>query len=154
MPIRNANEEESQVCGGGYVRYSFFSENDRYDIYLSNSSILVGDKTYMFRGNYPLIKNIDHEANSFITYQDYFKAYKTNGDIIGEYDGLSKYEFTKCDIEDLESNVKLGYIETEFGNLYIYNEGMFLIEYDDNTEYFSIVGEKNFDSIFQSCETL
>lgn len=148
MPIRNANEIESQICGGGYVRYSFFTENERYDIYISNSLVSDGDKSYIYKGNYPFIKYADITTNSFITYLDDFKAYNIKDKLIGEYDGLSQYEFIEYSgAEPLESE-KIGYIQTEFGKLYIYSDNIFSIEDSPNIKYYSLVGEKNFNSIF------
>lgn len=43
---------------------------------------------------------------------------------------------------------KIGHIDTDFGVLYIYNENVFSIKKNDTMEYFTIIGDDNFNAIF------
>lgn len=63
---------------------------------------------------------------------------------------LSGFEFIEYPYENLPECENLGYLETEIGRLYVYDENIFYIENEeDNTrQCYFITGEKNFSFIF------
>lgn len=141
--VYDVNDLTWQMTGGSYVQYSIFTENDQYDIRIENGYIEVGQKHYKFLGDYPLFEYPSAEAHSFITYLDKYEAYK-GGVKIGDFDNLSEYEFIEYPYDTLPENENLGYIETEFGKLYIYNENIFYKKQANIYTYYLITGSKNF----------
>ena len=149
MPVYEDVTDNWQVDGGGYILYSIFTNNERYDIKISNGYIWVNQKHYKFIGEYVLFEYPCLEAHSYVTYQDTFEAYTMDGIKIGDFDGLSKFEFIEYPYDVVPENENAGYLETEIGRLYILNEEIFYIKNGNTHTYFLVVGEKNFKDIFQ-----
>ncbi|MBR2138167.1 MAG: hypothetical protein IKC22_07480 [Bacilli bacterium] len=137
-----------QISGGGYTCYSIITEQEQYDIYISNGYILANEKHYKFVGDYIKFNNISLEAHSYTTYLDVFDAYTMDGKIIGGYEGLSEFEFIDYPYDTVPENENLGYLSTEIGILYILTDDIFYTRDGSSFTYFLIVGEKDFGYIY------
>lgn len=148
MTVYQENGNKWQVTGGGYVSYSIFTENERYDITISNDYISVNQKHYKFIGEYVLFEYPQSQAHSYVTYLDDFDAYTMDDVKIGSFTGLSEFEFIDYPYDTLPENENLGYLETEIGRLYILAEDIFYIKVGNTHTYFLVTGEKTFRDIF------
>ena len=145
-------DETNKDCimdGGGYVKYSIFTKDNSYDIKISNDYIFVNNKYYKFMGecfsfNYP-----STVSQSYITYQDSFEAYSASNIKIGDFEGLSEFEFYPWN-GFVIGEEEFGYIETEFGKVYIHNSYIFYIKEGSKYSYYCISGEKDFREIFNA----
>ncbi len=148
MPIYEDRNNNWNIDGGSYVCYSIITKDERYDITISNGYISVNQKYYRFIGEYIFFEYLSLEAHSFITYLDTFELFTMNGEKRGDFEGLSQYEFIEYFYDDIFDNENRGYIETEFGIIYICNENIFYVKNDNVNTYYLIVGENNFSNIF------
>ena len=137
-----------QVCGGGYTLYTIFTNDKRYDIEITNDYISINQKHYKYLGEYISFEYPNSQAHSFITYLDSYEAYTLDDVKIGDFTGLSEYEFIEYPYDTIPENEDAGYIETEFGRLYIHSGNIFYIKDNNTFTYYLIVGEKNFNDIF------
>lgn len=149
MSIYEDNTYSWQIDGGGYTCYSLVTDEYQYDIYISNGYIFIDDRHYKFVGDYISLRNPCLEAHSYITYLDEFDAFNIDGIKIGSYRGLSEFEFIEYPNDRVPGNEDLGYLSTEIGILYILTEDIFYIKNENTYTYFLIVGEKNFDYIYE-----
>lgn len=136
-----------QVTGGSYTLYSIFTNEKRYDIKITNGYISINKKYYRFLGKYITFKYPSIEVNSYITYLDTFKAYTLDGVKLGDFEGLSEFEFVSYDgtITEVED---YGYLDTEFGRIYVHDNRIFYTKDGNVHTYYNIVGDKTFDDIF------
>ena len=139
-----------QVCGGGYTLYTIFTNDKRYDIEITNDYISINQKHYKYLGEYISFEYPNSQAHLFITYLDSYEAYTLDDVKIGDFTGLSEYEFIEYPYDTIPENEDAGYIETEFGRLYIHSGNIFYIKDNNTFTYYLIVGEKNFNDIFVS----
>lgn len=151
MPVYEDVTNNWQICGGGYSLYSIFTNsNERYDVEITNDYISINKKHYRFIGEYISFEFPSMEAHSFITYLDTFEAYTLDSTKIGDFVGLSDYEFIEYPYDVIPENENAGYIETEFGRLYIHSDNIFYIKENNLHTYYLIVGDKNFSNIFNN----
>lgn len=148
MLVYEDESEDWHVPGGGYVYYSIITSEKSYDIIITNGYISVNKKHYKFEGTYPLLEHPNLEAYAFITYLDTYEAYTMDGIKIGNFEGLDEIEFIEYPYETIPENENIGYIETEFGRLYIISEDIFYIKDGNEYTFFLVIGEKNFSDIF------
>ena len=137
-----------QVCGGGYTLYTMFTNDERYDIEITNDYISINQKHYKFLGEYISFEYPKSQAHSYITYLDDFDAYTMDDVKIGNFTGLSEFEFIDYPYDTLPENENLGYLETEIGRLYILADNIFYIKDGNIHTYFLVTGEKTFRDIF------
>lgn len=94
-------------------------------------------------------ENDEYESSyGFITYQDTFELYTLDGLRLGSFSGLSEYEFIKYSYEHIEENEDFGYIETEFGRIYIHSYDVFYIKDGNVHEFYLITSERTFYDLF------
>lgn len=149
MPVYEDITNNWQVPGGGYSLYSIFTtSNERYDVEITNDYISINKKHYRFIGEYVSFEFPSMVVHSFITYLDTFEAYTLDNTKIGDFDGLSDYEFIEYPYDVIPENENAGYIETEFGRLYIHSDNIFYIKENNVNTYYLIVGDKDFSNIF------
>ena len=133
-----------KIDGGNFVKYSLITSDNKYDIRIANGYISVNEKHYKYLGDYIDFIYPDLKANSFVTYIDTFEAYRSDGSRIGEFEGLSEYEFIKYPYDVITENMPKGYLETEFGRINVHQENIFFFEESNMDTYYLLVGEKNF----------
>lgn len=152
LPLREEKGNLWQVSGGAYVCYSIIAEAERYDIRIANGYISANGKHYKFQGEHVSFGHAGQTSHSFVTYSDLFYAYTTGDRSMGSFEGLFGSEFIEYPYENLPDRENLGYLETEIGRLYVYNENIFYIENEENhtRQCYFITGEKNFSFIFGS----
>lgn len=127
-----------QVAGGGYTLYSIITNDQRYDIEISNGYISCNQKHYKFLGEYVSFEYPSSQAHSFITYLDNATVYildeiysdLVHAEKICEIDNISSLEFVEFDWTS--DNLATHEIVTEFGSLYVYDSDVF---YCDGTHY-------------------
>lgn len=148
MPVYEDKTNSWQVDGGGYTLYSIFTNNDQYDIRITNGHIYSNQRYYKFIGEYISFEYPSSQAHSYITYLDNFDAYTMDNDKVGSFNGLSEYEFIAYPYDTLPENENLGYLETEIGRLYILSDEIFYIKDGNTHTYFLVTGKKIFKDIF------
>lgn len=141
-PLYEITDNSWLVCGGGYVRYSITTKDDIIDIYINNRFISLNDKHYLMTGDYVEFKESDLKANKFVTYIDDYDVY-VNDEKVDSQKGLSEFEFVVYDGE-APTNEALGYLDTEFGKMYVYSENVFSLEREDQKKFYLLVGDKDF----------
>lgn len=145
-PIYEDLTNNWQIDGGGYTLYSIFTNDQRYDIEITNGYISINQKHYRFLGSYGGLfeyPNDEEYLHSFITYLDTATVYRldwiysdlVHAEKICEIDNISSLEFVECDWSS--ENKASHEIVTEFGSLYIYDGDVFY--YDDT--YYKITNE-------------
>lgn len=70
MPLYEDTTNDWQVTGGGYTLYSIFTNDQRYNIKITNGYISIHQKHYKFIGEYISLKYPRLETNGFISYQE------------------------------------------------------------------------------------
>lgn len=148
MPVYEDLTNNWQIDGGSYSLYSIFTNNQRYDVEITNGYISINQKHYRFLGEYGSFEYPNDETylHSFITYLDTDTVYRldeiysdlVHGEKICEISNIGNLEFVECywDGENLATHE----IVTEFGSLYVYDSNVFY--YDG--EYYKIKND-NFD---------
>lgn len=145
-PIYEDLTNNWQIDGGGYTLYSIFTNDQRYDIEITNGYISINQKHYRFLGSYGgsfEYPNDEEYLHSFITHLDTATVYRldwTYSDLvyaekICEINNIGNLEFVECDWSS--ENKASHEIVTEFGSLYIYDADIFY--YDDT--YYKITNE-------------
>ena len=152
--------EYAVMDGGGYRKYEFITNDKTYSIYLSNGFITSQQnhpsadvtelKYYKFLGEHYTFTNPSLECNSFLVYNNAYKAYNAVEDtLIGEYEDLDEFEFVPYE-GPLVEWVTPYYIETPFGRVYIHEENIIYLKDGNTFTYYQIVGEKNFSFLFNN----
>ena len=127
-----------QIDGGGYTLYSIITNNQRYDIEITNGYISINQKHYKFLGEYVSFEYLSSQAYSFITYLDNATVYRLDwiysdlveAEKICEIDNISSLEFVEFDWTS--DNLATHEIVTEFDSLYVYDSDVF---YYDGKHY-------------------
>lgn len=138
MPVYEDVTNNWQVTGGGYSLYSIFTNDQRYDIEITNGYISINQKHYKFLGEYVYFEYPSSQAYSFITYLDTATVYRldwiysdlVHAEKICEINNIGNLEFIEYDWPS--ENLATHEIVTEFGSLYIYDSNVF---YYDGEHY-------------------
>lgn len=138
MPVYEDVTNNWQITGGGYALYSIFTNDQRYDIEITNGYISINQKHYKFLGEYVHFEYPSSQAYSFITYLDTATVYRLDwiysdlveAEKICEINNIGNLEFIECDWDG--ENLATHEIVTEFGSLYVYDSNIF---YYDGTHY-------------------
>lgn len=151
--------ENAVMDGGGYIKYSFITNDNVYEIYLLNGFILnAPDKViasfefeyYEFLGKTYQFNNPYLECNSFLVYNTNYEAYTADNDtLIGEYDDLDEFEFVPYD-GGIPGKLTPYYIETSFGRIYIHTNNIFYFKDGNSFTYYKIVSDKDFSFLFNN----
>lgn len=142
---------EGQTPGGNATSINFiFDDGIVKEICINNGKYIDTNGNYFELLYIPKFdENDEYESRySFITYQDTFELYTIDGVKLGEYSGLSEYEFVEYSYDKTETNEDLGYLETEFGRIYIHSDDVFYIKEENVDKYFLIKCEKDFYNLF------
>lgn len=153
-PLKAITDEEGHITGGGYVKYDYFTANNKtYSITVSNNTVLINNQYYQFVDTfYYAFQYSDLDCNSFITddipaceaYEIY--TYAEESVKVGDYSGLGEFEF--CVYDGLIESALRYYLRSSAVNLLILSSNQFMIEGDDNTVVYQITGEKDFSALF------
>lgn len=140
MPVYEDLTNNWQITGGGYKLYSIFTDDQRYDIEITNGYISINQKHYRFLGEYGSFEYPNDEVylHSFITYLDTATVHRLDwiysdlvyAEKICEINNIGNLEFVECDWDG--ENLATHEIVTEFGSLYVYDSNIF---YYDGTHY-------------------
>ena len=140
MPVYEDLTNNWQITGGGYKLYSIFTDDQRYDIEITNGYISINQKHYRFLGEYGSFEYPNDEVylHSFITYLDTATVHRLDwiysdlvyAEKICEINNIGNLEFVECDWDS--ENLATHEIVTEFGSLYVYDSNIF---YYDGTHY-------------------
>ena len=150
--------EYAAMDGGGYIKYSFITNDNVYEVNLTNGFIVnVPDLIisslkfdyYKFLGKTYQFINPYLECNSFLVYDTHYEAYSSNDSLIGEYDDLGEFEFTPYE-GGIPEYLTPYYIETSFGRIYIHTSNIFYFKDGNTFTYYKIVGEKDFSFLFNN----
>ena len=149
----NANVVENrsdnwQGNTGSCNKYSIYTIDKKYDFEIINGYITVNNKHYKLLGYGPSM-NYVMITWAFNTNLDSYEAYTLDGTKIGDFNGLSEFEFyeIKAPLTGVDD---YGYLETEFGRIYIHDSKTFYIKDGENYTYYKLVWEweKDFSDIF------
>ena len=129
-------------------KYSIYTIDKKYDFEITNGYISVNNKHYKLLGYEPGINYVSITW-AFNTNLDSYEAYTLDGIKIGDYNGLSEFEFYEID-GPLTGVDDYGYLETEFGRIYIHDSKTFYIKNGENYTYYELAWEwgKDFSDIF------
>lgn len=133
---------------GNCNKYSIYTIDKKYDFEIINGYITVNNKHYKLLGYEPSINYVAITC-AFNTNLDSYEAYTLDGTKIGDFNGLSEFEFyeIKAPLTGVDD---YGYLETEFGRIYIHDSKTFYIKDDENYTYYKLAWEweKDFSDIF------
>lgn len=151
--------EYAVMDGGGYIKYTFITNDNTYEINLTNGFIVnvpdliissIKFDYYKFLGETYQFKNPYLECNSFLTYNSHYEAYTVENDtLIGEYDDLDEFEFIPYE-EGLPEYLIPYYIETSIGRIYIHTSNIFYLKDGNTFTYYKIVSDKDFSFLFNN----
>ena len=150
-PLRPRGRSRGDVDGGLgdlYVKYDFITENGTYSITISGHKVYYNNRYYRFVDELYTFRHADLDCYSFITHRDTYEIY-TYGDEsvkVGDYDGLSEFEFKIHESCSSENTPKY-YLKGDGVDLLILSEKQFIIARWD-TAICDITGEKDFSSLF------
>ena len=122
-------QEDAGICN----KYSIYTNDKKYDFEIVNGYILVNNKHYKVLGYEPGW-NYGDVTFAFNTNLDSYEAYTLDGTKIGDFNGLSEFEFYEID-SPLTGVDDYGYLETEFGIIYIHDAKIFYIKEGENYTY-------------------
>ncbi len=157
--VQEISQSEGQVDGGGYVKYDFLTANDEtYSVMVCNNRLFIRGRYYRFVDNfYYEFEYADKNCYSFDTndmpawgkYEIY--TYATESVKVGDYDGLSEFEF--CVYDGLIEKTTSYYAKTAFLDLdirlLILSSSQFMIEDDYKPIVYQIISEKDFSALFE-----
>ena len=133
---------------GSCNKYSIYTIDKKYDFEIINGYITVNNKHYKLLGYGPSM-NYVMITWAFNTNLDSYEAYTLDGTKIGDFNGLSEFEFyeIKAPLTGVDD---YGYLETEFGRIYIHDSKTFYIKDGENYTYYKLIWEweKDFSDIF------
>ncbi|MBP3503787.1 MAG: hypothetical protein J6K18_01545 [Bacilli bacterium] len=145
------SKEEGQISGGRATTIRFIlNDSTVKEIYINNGNYKDPNAYYYKLLYIPKFSENDEYESSygFITYLDTFEVYTLDGLKLGSFSGLSEYEFIKYPYDYIEENEDLGYIETEFGRIYIHSYDVFYIKDGNVYEFYLITSERTFYDLF------
>lgn len=145
---------ESGEEGGGYVQYEIYTNDGTFTLTFSNKCIYADGAFYHFEEKLYTLCSASTECKAFITYADMtdmwdsFAVFTCGAESVnlGEFEGLSSFEFTEYTGE-CDMNVKLCLV-SETVNLKMLSEKFFMIEGDQTSRVFEITGERDFSEFF------
>ena len=128
---------------GSCNKYSIYTIDKKYDFEIINGYITVNNKHYKLLGYEPSINYVTITC-AFNTNLDSYEAYTLDGTKIGDFNGLSEFEFyeIKAPLTGLDD---YGYLETEFGRIYIHDSKTFYIKNGEYYTYYKLAWEKEKD---------
>lgn len=150
--------EYAAMDGGGYIKYTFITNDNAYELNLTNGFIVnVPDLIisslkfdyYKFLGETYQFINPYLECNSFLVYDTHYEAYSSNDFLIGEYDDLGEFEFIPYE-GCIPEYFTPYYIETSFGRIYIHTSNIFYFKDGNTFTYYKIVSDKDFSFLFNA----
>jgi len=137
-----------QEDAGSCEKYSICTIDKKYDFEIINGYISVNNKHYKLLGYGPGM-SYGIITSAFNTNLDSYEAYTLDGTKIGDFNGLSEFEFyeIKAPLTGVDD---YGYLETEFGRIYIHDSKTFYIKDGENYTYYKLIWEweKDFSDIF------
>lgn len=145
------SKEEGQISGGRATTIRFIlNDSTVKEIYINNGNYKDPNAYYYKLLYIPKFSENDEYESSygFITYLDTFEVYTLDGLKLGSFSGLSEYEFIEYPYDYIEENEDLGYIETEFGRIYIHSYDVFYIKDGNVHEFYLITSERTFYDLF------
>lgn len=137
-----------QEDAGSCKKCSICTIDKKYDFEIINGYISVNNKHYKLLGYGPGM-SYGNITSAFNTNLDSYEAYTLDGTKIGDFNGLSEFEFYEID-GPLTGVDDYGYLETEFGRIYIHDSKTFYIKNGENYTYYELAWEweKDFSDIF------
>lgn len=125
MPVYEDTTNNWQVPGGGYTLYSIFTNDQRYDIKITNGYISIHQKHYKFLGEYISFKYPRLETNGFISYQETVEVW-WNDTFICEIP-TNELEFKQTDFYVSTEGDIIGnwVVKTGFGDLHFLEPKIF-----------------------------
>ncbi len=138
---------KEEYTGGGYVQYDFYTAHGVYSVKITNGFVQADGKYYRFKGGCAF-ENADQTLHAFTTegnpvFESY-TIYGSDGEKIGEYTGLGKFEFFAG---GGISGAPAYRLESAAINLLIYSADTFAVEGEN--EIYKIAGEENFGFLFE-----
>lgn len=160
--MQRIEREEALVTGGsaftiefilasGEVKELYFN-NGVYQYYKPELSI----SWYFKMDKIPTLKQYTNVKNSysFITYRPTYDLFTIDGEKVGEFDGIDRFEFVEYrepEIPDGEVAISPGeathYIVGDIGTMYICSDKIFYMINGEQRIYYQLVGEEHFDDI-------
>ncbi|MCI5745827.1 MAG: hypothetical protein MR270_06070, partial [Erysipelotrichaceae bacterium] len=118
MTVYEDASDNWQVTGGGYTLYSIFTNDQRYDIEITNGYISNNQKHYKFVGEYVSFEYPKLETHGFVSYQETAEVW-WNETFICEIP-MDELEFKQVDSYVSTEGGIVGdwIVKTEFGDLY------------------------------------
>ena len=110
--------------------------------YINNGDYIKNNECYILsRMPNMSTDKVEYETNSFISYNDNYAVYENTEEkaLVGEYSGISKYEFVKCD--EPAGVIKAGYYIDVFGFvIYVVDSDTFYLEDSiyDSGEFYTV----------------
>ena len=151
MTLSEVDESDTQISGGVSLTTTFtLADGTQRSVSFSNGIYYAGAHLALRTDSVPQIRDerITLSALSFISYNDSYKLYTTDG-LVGEYTGISEFEFTAYD-GPITLQIPTTYIECEFGILRLYSPSLFSFENGyGELRYYSIVGDEDFSFAFE-----
>ena len=137
-----------QEDAGSCKKCSICTIDKKYDFEIINGYISVNNKYYKLLGYGPGM-SYGNITSAFNTNLDSYEAYTLDGTKIDDFNGLSEFEFYEID-GPLTSVDDYGYLETEFGRIYIHDSKTFYIKNGETYTYYELAWEweKDFSDIF------
>ncbi len=118
MTVYEDTTNNWQIPGGGYTLYSIFTNDQRYDIEITNDYISINQKHYKFVGEYISFKYPKLETYGFVSYQETVEVW-WNETLICEIP-MNELEFKQVDsyVSTEGGIVGSWVVKTEFGDLH------------------------------------
>ena len=128
---------------GSCNKYSIYTIDKKYDFEIINGYITVNNKHYKLLGYEPSINYVAITC-AFNTNLDSYEAYTLDGTKIGDFNGLSEFEFyeIKAPLTGVDD---YGYLETEFERIFIHDSKTFYIKNGEYYTYYKLAWEKEKD---------
>lgn len=141
-------DEQMMPCGGFYLEYRFYKDNEFYDeIRITNNLIRYNKNYYLLSSNYNFeFKNNENQIYNFVTYNDVGKVYKNN-EYINDFNSISEIEFIKTKATNKDIILT---IESNGFELYVTSNDEFYKKdfgHENSYSYYKIVGELDFSSL-------
>ncbi|MBO5481249.1 MAG: hypothetical protein J6A63_08695 [Clostridia bacterium] len=156
--------EDAEIEGGGAFTIEFILANGDVQKIYFNNGIYDGNVTkpelsllqYYRVANIPTLEKYSNVKNSysFITYRSTFELFTVDGEKVGEFYGVDKFEFVErgeTEIPDGETAIPpedpTHYIVGDIGTMYICSDKVFYMVNNGQRTYYELVGELHFDEL-------
>lgn len=135
MPVYEDVTNNWQIDGGGYTLYSIITNDQRYDIEITNGYISINQKHYKFIGEYVSFEYPELETHGFVSYQETAEVW-WNETFICEIP-MDELEFKQVDSYVSTEGGIVGdwIVKTEFGDLYFPEP-----KYFENSNIYELTG--------------